>query len=208
MSTRYLAEGGAVLRSRPTFWFVVCVEALLAAMVISLVVMHGPLALVTAALPWYLLGYALWWFLAFPCVRLDEHLITVVNPVRTHRLKYADLIDVQTRFGLHLVTRNRRIQAIGAPAGGAASAALGYRETQVPHSPHLAYRGEGASLMPSDLRNTASGSAAELIRGHWQEQLESGTLRGPEAEPVSTYNLRQLAVLCVLAVATVLHWAF
>ncbi|KTR37651.1 hypothetical protein RSA28_09890, partial [Rothia kristinae] len=87
-----------------------------------------------------------------------------------------------------------------APAGGAATAVWGQRTAHMPDDPHLGFRGEGASLMPSDLRSTASGRAAEVIRGHWQEQVEAGTLR-EEAEPVSTANTTQLVILAVLAAA-------
>lgn len=201
MATRYLREEGATLRSRPMLVLVVLVELVLAGLLISVTVHDGAAAGLRAAGPCAFLGYLIWWFLAWPCVRLSQEEITVVNPARTHRLGYADLIDVQTRYGLHLVTRHRRIQAVGAPAGGAATAVWGQRTAHMPDDPHLGFRGQGASLMPSDLRSTASGRAAEVIRGHWQERLEAGTLRGEEAEPVSTANTAQLVILLVLAAA-------
>ncbi|WGH10016.1 PH domain-containing protein [Rothia kristinae] len=200
MATRYLREEGATLRSRPMLVLVVLVELVLAGLLVSVTVHDGAAAGLRAFGSCAFLGYLIWWFLAWPHLRLDQEEITVVNPVRTHRLGYADLIDVQTRYGLHLVTRHRRIQAVGAPAGGAATAVWGQRTAHMPDDPHLGFRGEGASLMPSDLRSTASGRAAEVIRGHWQEQVEAGALRD-EAEPVSTANTTQLVILAVLAAA-------
>lgn len=196
MAKRMLPERGLRFRSTLSLWLVVIVDAILLSMVAWGAWVHGPLYLVTGALPWYLAAFALWWFLVYPVVHLHQEGITVVNPFQTHRLGWADLVDVTTRFGLHLITRHRKIQVVAAPAGGAASMAWTNRE-HFGSQPQVAFRDGWQTLMVSDARNQPSGAAAEAIRLQWQSHVEAGT-QGEEAEPVSTWNTPVLAVLGAL----------
>lgn len=202
MATRRLPEKGLKFRSSLSLWLVVLLDCLLLAMTAHLSVEQGPMFLLTGAGPWFLGAFLLWWLLVYPVVHLHEDGITVVNPVQTHRLGYADLVDVSTRRGLRLITRHRKISAVSAPAGGAASLAWTNREHFSAH-PQVAYRGESRTLLVSDARNLLSGSAAEAIRLQWQSRVEAGT-QGDEAEPISTWNAGVLSVLAVLVLLTVM----
>lgn len=209
MSSRHLPAGGVTVRSRPMAVLVAVVGAIAAAAVV-LSAVQDPAALLHWGPP-AAFGIALaWCLLAMPSVRLEEDDITVVNPFRTHRLHYADLVDVDTRFGLRLITRHRRIQAAGAPSGGAGTHLRARRDDIdgfVEHTMVGQVRtigDEGPSARASDLGNAPAGRAARAIRDHWQEQIETGTLKGEEAEPVSTTNTGVLLVLAVLAAAAVL----
>lgn len=201
--SRYLKSEKAVLRARITPWVAVGVMVLFAGLAVYQPVEQGPLALITSNSPLYLVMYLLWWYLVQPHVVVREHSITVANPVKTHRLQFADLVDVETRFGLTLRTRHRKIQAVGLPGGGFGGATFARRDDFV-NLPDITYRGSARNAAFGDLRNTASGRAAEIIRGHWQDQVETGTLQGTESEPTSTWNTIQLAVLGLFAAMTVL----
>lgn len=119
-----------------------------------------------------------------PRVVVGDDDITVVNPLRTYRLSYAALRDVQTRWALALVTDERTVVAWAAP-GSSGRRTAGHDEPTEPAAvPRSAVRADG-TVGPGDLPGTASGDAATQIRRRWEALRGSGMLDDAPVEPVT-----------------------
>lgn len=157
------------------------------------------------AFPLVFLGYLAWWLLAYPRLVVEQHRITVVNPFKTHVLGFAHLVDVSTKYGLHLITAERTFHAVGAPSGGAGTVKRSNPD-HLRHHALLERAGHRGGLGLGDLTTTVSGQAAHVIIGHWTEQIETGQLREAEAPPTSRWNLLPLSVAVLLAIPVLALW--
>lgn len=166
---------------------------------------HEPHRAVPVATQLALAGYLAWWLLAYPRLVVEEHRITVVNPLKTHEIRFAHLVDVSTRFGLHLVTATRRIHVVGAPSGGVGSVKRALPD-HVRH--HAVLRGAGAheGISLGDLKTTVSGQAAHVIVGHWTEQVETGQIREASTPPTSRWNFLPMSIAVVLFASMIALW--
>lgn len=140
-----------------------------------------------AAAPAIVLGAAgaaalVWAVLWAPYVAVDDDAVTVANVVTEHRVPWAALIHVDTRYALVLHTPGRKMSATAAPAPGALGAARSARAHR--RSEDTSVQG----LRPGDLPTTDSGRAAELVRTRWDALREAGRIETGVAEttPVST----------------------
>jgi hypothetical protein len=165
---------------RPWFGRVLCVVigALCAIVLIGLVVSDPATAL--RAAPWlFLFAGACWAIFWRPEVVVDDGGVRLVNVLRTIDLPWPSIQAVDTKFALTLVTAYGRFTAWAAPAPGArATANATVQDTR--HLPASTASAEG--IRPGDLPNTPSGSAALLIRRHWERLRDAGHLDDPRLE--------------------------
>ncbi|GAB97655.1 hypothetical protein KILIM_077_00120 [Kineosphaera limosa NBRC 100340] len=168
---------------------------------------HTPAILLTAALA-ALLGWVVFWR---PTLSVTESELVVVNPWRTYRVAWTDLVDVQTRLMLTLVTDTRKIEAVAAPGPSGVTA---LRARPDPERKTAARRrGAGPAIgdwgqRPSDLVSTDSGAAARLVRGHWQDIVE-GRVTPPvsqEQGPSASFHTGAALATWALALAAVCAW--
>lgn len=152
------------------------------------VLAFGALATGTfAAAPSIALGAAggaalVWAVLWAPYVAVDDDAVVVANVLTEHRVAWAALIHVETRYALVLHTPGRHISATAAPAPGA----LGGIRSARAHRRSGDTRAQG--IRPGDLPTTDSGRAADLVHTRWDALRDAGRVELGVADvtPVQT----------------------
>jgi hypothetical protein len=146
------------------------------------------------------LGWALYWR---PQLIVEEHGITVVNVLRTFFVPWPAIQRIDTRWALTLYTTAGRIPVWAAPAPGRHSAAR-VSKGDLSGVAESAY-GRNQSLRPSDALSTESGSAAHVIRRHWEALRDTGRLE-PGVQPGSLtvrWHLGTIAGMGALLIAAI-----
>lgn len=166
-----------VFRPRGGVVLAVLALVLCATILVSIVVSDGVAGLLLWGWPVVAFGWLAWLLYIRPSVTVTDGFVEVVNPLRTHRVPWGDVFDVESRYALTLTTHNRRvIRAWAAPAPGARQA-LGTRRADVTRAP-----GEGDTRRPSDAEGTLSGDATTLVH----RALDRYRRSGAEALPGGT----------------------
>lgn len=147
----------------------VCAVAL-----VWLAVTDGPVAVLQWGWPIIAFGWLAWLLYIRPTVTISEGFIEIRNPLRTHRVPWGDITDVESRYALTVRTVDGRIlRAWAAPAPGARQA-LRTRREDVHRAP-----GDGDTRRPSDAEGTLSGDAATLVHRGLERHRRSGAPRLP-----------------------------
>lgn len=147
---------------------------------------------------------ACWALFARPRVIVDPAGVTLVNVLRTITVPWPAVIEVETRWGLTLVTPYGRFTAWAAPAPGAAHALRNSPKREGRHLPTSTYR--GGAVRVGDLPTSPSGSAAMIVRTWWERLQREGVLDHPQLEferPPTRWHRRTLLVGAVLVAACV-----
>jgi hypothetical protein len=198
MSTVPHAGNAATFKARTNRWFAGFSWFVAAAGLAGLVVAGGLPALAGAS-PLLLIAYLGWLLFWRPAVVVDDAGVTIENPFRAVRVPWAALVHVDTRYALTLVTPGKSYGAWAAPAPGIWGG-RNARPEDLRGLPDSTY-GPGNSVRPGDLKTTDSGQAAQLVRGRWQQLVDSGLLDAGAADttPVTvTFRWREAAVALLL----------
>ncbi|MGZ0710454.1 PH domain-containing protein (plasmid) [Coraliomargarita sp. W4R53] len=169
-----------------------------AAALAFIVVTDGMSGMLRWGWPLALLAWGAWLLYIAPAVTVTDGFVEIRNLVRTHRVPWGDIEEVDTRYALTIVTNDhRRIHAWAAPAPGARQA-LSTRREEVSFTP-----GEGDSRRPSDSEMSFSGGAAALVRRHLATYQRSGgaVFNGGTT---TTWHVVPLIVTTILLAASVL----
>jgi hypothetical protein len=140
------------------------------------------------------LAAALFWF---PSVGVSEAEVTVRNIFRTTHVPWSAIDRVDTKYALTLYTDGRTITAWASPAPNRYAGRTTRTGDTVRASDAL-----GSNPRPGDLLSTTSGAAAFLIRQHWDDLREAGTLDPSNTTVTVDTHVRTIVVLVTLAVAT------
>jgi hypothetical protein len=125
-----------------------------------------------------------------PRVELSPSEVVVVNPLRTHRITWPAIGNIETRWSLSFDTVRGRITAWAAPSPGPLS--------QLRRMRRDAFR---VSLAAGDSRNGEQ--TRELVVTQWEAYREQGVLGPVEGTGVRTaWNIPAAALLAVLLIAT------
>jgi hypothetical protein len=184
-----------VLRPRFGQGLAVVVAAICAFGLVGFALRGDGATLLRAAAPLALTGfgsYALFWA---PRVRITPADIELVNPLRTIRITWPAVEDIETRWSLVVTAGKRRYPAWAAPReGGVARVRPGSRP---------------GSMLSDDARqrmraNVPEGALAGAIAlRQWQEYRDRGLLGVVEGQGVTVrVHVVTAAVLLVLAVGT------
>ncbi|MDY3049719.1 MAG: PH domain-containing protein [Rothia sp. (in: high G+C Gram-positive bacteria)] len=202
MKSQYVQNLPLTLRARSAPFYTGGAALIGLILLLTLAFYGGPAALARWGF-WVLWGaYSIWYLLGRPALVIDRQELKVLNPGVSHRVNYRALVDVSTRFHLTLVTARRSYQAFALPASGMLASRSAHR-AQLQSLPAISY-GPGRSLRTSDLPNSAAGSAALLLRGYWQEQVEAGVLDSQEALEVSEPDWKGLGLFLGLGLLSLL----
>ncbi|BDV31021.1 PH domain-containing protein [Microbacterium terricola] len=140
-------------------------------------------------------AWGAWLLYINPCVTVTEGFVEIRNILRTHRVPWGDVDDVESRYALTVMTRDgRRIRAWAAPAPSARQA-LATRRDEVSRTP-----GEGDTRRPSDAEGTESGDATAIVRRHLETYRTTGG-PGLPGGTTSTWNLWLVAVTVAVVAA-------
>jgi phage baseplate assembly protein gpV len=122
--------------------------------------------------PWLgLVGFAAWAMYWRPEVRVDAAGVHVVNVFRTVDVPWPAIDEVDTRWALTLVTRLGDVRAWAAPAPGRQ-----VMRRARPEDRRMGGTRRGDVVRPSDLPQTESGAAAQIVRQRWLRLRKDGHL--------------------------------
>lgn len=170
--------------------------SLVAAGDVTDVVRYGPGVALVGALVW-----AAYWR---PSVEVSDAGVTLHNVLRSIELPWPSIQRIDTRYALTLVTAYGTYAAWAAPAPGRRRT-KDVVEPELRALPESTY-GPAGSVRPGDLPGTPSGDAAAIVRLRWEALRDAGHLDQPRLErsrPVTRWHVATVAVLAVLAAATV-----
>jgi len=147
-----------------------------------------------AALAAWCVGYR-------PHVRLDDEGVLVVNPFATHRVPWAALIEIRTRFACTFVTPHRAVEAFAAPGPGRYAAAhatsVDLRSVRRDGFDHR------RTVSVGEVGRSSSAIVATQARRRWERLVESDALELGAADDVpvtSTLDVTAVVVLTALVV--------
>lgn len=167
---------------RPTFGRVLCIALWIICAVALVLTGRERLGQVLSVLPWLLLASGTVWVLFWnPRVQVDDAGVHLVNLLRTIDVPWPAIQQVDTKWALTLVTAYGRFTAWAAPAPGGLATARRMTRTDRTAIPSSAKDAQG-SVRPGDLPDTASGSAALIVRHRWEELRDAGWLDDPRLE--------------------------
>ncbi|MDR2252570.1 MAG: PH domain-containing protein [Bifidobacteriaceae bacterium] len=147
-----------------------------------------------------LAAWAVFWA---PDVRVDEDAVTVRNVAASHRVPWAAIARIDTKWALTLFTAQGRVTAFAAPAP---SSLRRQRDApaEIRHLPESTFDA-GRSVRPGDLPGTASGDLAWVVRERWEATRDAGPTGAASGERITRrWHTRRLAALSALAALAVL----
>jgi phage baseplate assembly protein gpV len=122
--------------------------------------------------PWLgLIGFGAWAMYWRPEVKIDAGGVHVVNVFRTVDVPWPAIDEVDTKWALTLVTSLGDVRAWAAPAPGRQL----LRRVQ-PGDHRMGGTRPGDTVRPSDLPQTESGAAAQIVRQRWLRLRKDGYL--------------------------------
>ena len=163
--------------------------------------------LLIATKSWVYIWFAYFAWLLFwnPSVKVSEEGVVVDNVFKTYSLNWSAITRIDTKYSLALVTRDKTIQAFGAPAPSRYAGFMA-NKTEAEHLPESSFVGKGM-VRPGDLTSSDSGVAAYVIRSHWEKLRDLNKLSdGPVV--VSNWVLWRVIALTVLSVAALASFIF
>ncbi|MFC5501001.1 PH domain-containing protein [Lysinimonas soli] len=134
-------------------------------------------------------AFVLFWM---PRVELSPADLRIVNPLRTRRISWPAIVDIETRWSLTIDTAGGRVTAWAAPAPGPASQ-LGRM------------RRDAYNRVSINDRGVSRGNelARSLVVRQWEAYRDEGVLGAVEGAGVTTsWNWPAVAVVGALTVAT------
>lgn len=151
------------------------------------------------------LAYFAWLLFWNPSVKVGEEGVVVDNIFKTHKLNWSAITRIDTKYSLTLETKDRTIQAFGAPAPSRYAGFMANR-TEAEHLPESSFVGKGL-VRPGDLTSSDSGVAAYIIRSHWEKLRDLNKLNDTSSVE-SNWVLWRIAVFVCLSVAAVASFIF
>lgn len=206
MKSQYLQNPPVTFRVKTAPFYTWCAVLVAASVLVALAVSGGLSALLTGGWGVLWMAYTVWYVLGRSSLVAGADDITIYNPFVTHRVNYAALIDISTKYHLTLVTPTKRFQAFGLPSSGMVASLSAHRQ-DLERLPAITYGAE-RSVRASDLPNSAAGAVALVLRGYWQELVEDEALGAVEPLQQSRVDARGLAIFVLLLLAAVAGLVF
>ena len=157
--------------------------------------------LLVATKSWVYIWFAYFAWLLFwnPSVEVSDEGVVVDNIFKTHKLNWSAITRIDTKYSLTLETKDRTIQAFGAPAPSRYAGFMANR-TEAEHLPESSFVGKGL-VRPGDLTSSDSGVAAYIIRSHWEKLRDLNKLNETSSVKSKWVIWRIVVFLCLSAVA-------
>ncbi len=157
--------------------------------------------LLLATKSWVYIWFAYFAWLLFwnPSVKVSDEGVVVDNIFKTHKLNWSAITRIDTKYSLTLETKERTIQAFGAPAPSRYAGFMA-NKTEAEHLPESSFVGKGL-VRPGDLTSSDSGVAAYSIRSHWEKLRDLNKLNETSSVKSNWVLWRIVVFLCLSAVA-------
>jgi hypothetical protein len=173
----------------------------------GLVFYGHPLTIVHGVAPIALIGYGAWVLFWVPLLVVGPAQVVIVNPARTWEISWPAILDIQTKWGLTLVTPRGRVNAWASPAQNRYSSlsrfnrdALGRPGMDRERIMDTERAQRAADRPPSSI----AGLAPLMITKQWEEYRDRGLLGTVEGEGMTVrWHRATLIVLAALVVLTV-----
>ena len=192
-------SAATTLRPRTSRVLAVCLCAIAAITLVSLVVARDGGDLIVAAAPLAMLAVVGWTVFWRPSVQVGPDGLVFVNPLRTIEAPWSAVQDVETRWVLAIVTASSTLSAWAAPRPTRAASGFGMRRDQWGR-PDFAEEQRHERAMPS-----ATGDvAAYLVRRQWEQYTADNPAPVEHGGVTVRWHRATIAVLVVLAVLWVL----
>ena len=189
------------LQSRFSRALAVLVIAICALTEVSLIVYGDLNALARGTSPLALVGFGAYVLFWAPLVRLTPATVEIVNPIRTHVVTWPAIEDVETRWGLKLVTAAGTISAWASPAQSRYGSMSRIRRDSYGRADFAA---EKRQTNRADNPTSVAGIAPMLILQQWEEYRDAGLLGVVEGTGVSvTWHRIRAIVLGILVLLTI-----
>jgi hypothetical protein len=173
MSIAPHAGDGGIFKARTNKWFAFLCW-FIAALGLGVTVITAGFPALAGGSPLLLVAFLGWLLFWRPAVVINDKGVTLENPFRTIMVPWTELVTVDTRYALTLVTPGKSYASWAAPAPGIWGG-RNARPEDLRGLPGSTY-GPGQSVRPGDLKSTDSGQAARQVRLRWQELIEAGGL--------------------------------
>ena len=157
--------------------------------------------LLLATKSWVYIWFAYFAWLLFwnPSVKVSDEGVVVDNIFKTHKLNWSAITRIDTKYSLTLETKERTIQAFGAPAPSRYAGFMA-NKTEAEHLPESSFVGKGL-VRPGDLTSSDSGVTAYSIRSHWEKLRDLNKLNETSSVKSNWVLWRIVVFLCLSAVA-------
>lgn len=132
-----------------------------------------------------------------PRIDIDEHSVTIVNPLRTVGIPLSSLIHVDTKFSLTLITEFGRFPVACAPQPGAFAARKAAKRSTEEASSRAAL---DSGRRVGDIPGTESGDAAALVRDRWERYRDTHGDSAPDTDAFPPSRRRNVGTLVVMGV--------
>jgi len=157
--------------------------------------------LLLATKSWVYMWFAYFAWLLFwnPSVEVSDEGVVVDNIFKTHKLNWSAITRIDTKYSLTLETKERTIQAFGAPAPSRYAGFMA-NKTEAEHLPESSFVGKGL-VRPGDLTSSDSGVAAYIIRSHWEKLRDLNKLNETSSVKSKWVIWRIVVFICLSSVA-------
>jgi hypothetical protein len=147
------------------------------------------------------LAFFAWLLFWNPSVKVSDEGVAVDNIFTTHELNWSAITRIDTKYSLSLETKDRTIQAFGAPAPSRYAGFMA-NKTEAEHLPESSFVGKGL-VRPGDLTSSDSGVAAYVIRSHWEKLRDLNKLNDAAIVQSRWVWWRIVVLFCLSVVALV-----
>ena len=173
MASRWLPDGPIRVRPKTGWVFLACTMIVTGPVFVAAFMPVRPTTPAIATLALSATAVAYIYFVA-PRIVVAEEAIRVQNSWREHVVPWGALVDIETRFNLTLVTPEGRVHVQAAPSPGGLTAMRSRPDRD--RATTRATGHAGGAARPGDLPSSLSGALAAVIRGHWQDLVETGAI--------------------------------
>ncbi len=178
---------------------------------VGLVVYGHPLTVVHGAAPILLIGFGAYTLFWVPLLVVGPAQVVIVNPTRTYQVSWPAVLDIQTKWGLTLVTPKGKINAWASPAQNRYSSLSRFSRDALGRPGMTSERimdTERAKRAATRTPSSVAGLAPLMITKQWEEYRDRGLLGQVEGEGVVVrWHTTTLIVIAALLVLTVVGFA-
>jgi hypothetical protein len=171
----------------------------------GLVFYAHPLTVVHGFAPILLVGYGAYVLFWVPLLVVGPAQVVIVNPTRTYEITWPAVLDIQTKWGLTLVTPKGKVNAWASPAQNRYSSLSRFSRDALGRPGMTSERAKRAATRPP---SSIAGLAPLMITKQWEEYRDRGLLGQVEgAGVVVRWHRVTLVLLAALVVLTVVGFA-
>jgi hypothetical protein len=177
----------------------------------GLVFYGHPLTIVHGLAPIALVGYGAYVLFWVPLLVVGPAQLVIVNPARTYEISWPAILDIQTKWGLTLVTPMGKVNAWASPAQNRYSSLSRFSRDTLGRPGMTSERimdTERVKRAATRTPSTIAGLAPLMITKQWEEYRDRGLLGKLEGAGMTVrWHKVTLVVLAALVVLAVVGFA-